>query len=145
MQCGEVSVHLLTVLQGQVRIDRVVQAGFLIHRVIGGVDVVLGRRKVLVQIAHIGRIQQFLDQGCRFIPVFILHGRVGIRGEIRIRIRGDKFAAQIILHFTLYPALQRRELVSVLADHALELGQGRADLDLGLQVGVVFLHGRLTG
>ena len=74
------------------------------------------------EIAHIGRIQQFLDQRRRFIPVLILCGRVGIRGEVCIRVGGDQFSAQIILCLTLYTALQGCKLVSVFADHALEFG-----------------------
>ena len=139
------SVHLLAVFQGKVGIDCVVQAGLLIHGVVRGVDVVLGRLKVLVQIAHIRRVQQFLDQRRRFIPVFVLRGCVGIGGEVRIRVRGDQFPAQIVLCLALYASLQSRELVSIFADHALELGQGRTDLDLGLQVGVVLFDGGLAG
>ena len=138
-------LHRQPVIQRQVGVDLVAEAGFLVHAVVGGVQVVLGRVKVLVQVAHVGRVQQLFDQCGGLVPVLVLHGRVGVGGILRIGVSGHPLAPLVPGHLALRAALLGRQLVAVLADHGLQLHQRRAHAHLHVLLGIVLLDLGLAG
>ena len=142
---GKMLLHGKTVFQGKVRVDRVIQAGFLVHRVIGGVQIVLGCFEIFVQISHIGGIQKFLDKSGGFVPVFIFCRRIGIGRVLGIRIGIDQLSFFIVLGLALHASLHGSQLVAVLADHAFQLFQSAPHGNDGFLIGVVFFDCGLAG
>ena len=144
-QIGEIPVHLLPVFQGKIGINRMAQAGFLIDGIISGIQVIQSRLEILIQIAHVGGVQQLLHQRGGFIPIRVLCRGVRIGAVFGIRGGGCQFSPLVILAFALHAALHGRQFVAILPDHGFQLQKSAAHGHDGFPVGIVLFHRGLAG